>query len=150
MKKDKTIKDYSKTAFLVLLSSIVLVMLSSFISRVFISPPVESVKDEVSKQLEPQQIQINILNANGVDGTAATVRKYLRQRGFDIVGVNNNLTIEDSTYIIDCSGDISSATKVAYAIGIDPRKIQSKKDPSLFVSCAIIIGKDFQLLKPWE
>jgi hypothetical protein len=150
MKNDKTIKDYTKIAFLVLLSSIVLVMLSSFINRVFISPPVEANKDEVSKQLEPQQIQINILNANGVDGTAATVRKYLRQRGFDIVGVNNNLTIEDSTYIVDCSGDLSSAKKVAYAIGIDPLKIKSRNDPSMFVSCAIIIGKDFQSLKPWE
>jgi len=66
------------------------------------------------------------------------------------VGVNNNLTIEDSTYIVDCSGDLSSAKKVAYAIGIDPLKIKSRNDPSMFVSCAIIIGKDFQSLKPWE
>ena len=150
MKKNKTIKDYTKIIFLVLLSSMVLVMLSSFVNRVFISPPVESVKDNVTKQLEPQQIQLNIMNANGIDGTAATARKYLRQRGFDIVRVHNNLTLEDSTYIIDCAGDINSAKKVDYAIGIDPQRIITKKDPSLFVSCAVIVGKDFKSLKPWE
>lgn len=126
-------------------------MLNAFISRVFISPPIDSTID---KKVEPytktEVIQLNVLNACGENGLAARAKEYLRARGYDVVEIGNYSTPTPRSIVVDRMGDVSSAKKVAYAFGINDSLITSIIDSNLFVRTTVIIGEDFYDLKPYK
>ncbi len=144
----------NKTANILLLSAlglIVIVMLSSFINRMFISPPIDPMLDkEIEASENEVVIQVNILNACGETGLAARVKDYMRFRGFDVVEIGNYHRIEESSIVFDRLGDLRSARKVAYALGISDSNVVSSIDSNLYLRSTIIIGKDFALLKPFN
>ncbi|MBE2190033.1 MAG: LytR C-terminal domain-containing protein [Desulfobulbaceae bacterium] len=144
------IVKYLNLAIIFVLTGAVALLLSSFIDRVFISPPVSASLSEDLKSNKQEVIQINILNASGEAGLAARAKEYLRGRGFDVVEIGNYSENLDKSIIIDRLGDINSAYKVAYAVGITDSLITSQIDSSLFLRSSIILGKDFALLKPFK
>ncbi len=144
----------NKTANILLLVSfslIVIVMLSSFINRVIISPPVQAEIDNGAHTSQNDVvIQVNVLNACGETGLAAKVMEFLRLRGFDVVEIGNYPKKEEKSFVLDRLGDIRSARKVAYAIGVPDSLVVSAIDSTLFVRSTVVIGKDFPLLKPFN
>jgi hypothetical protein len=126
-------------------------MSASFVYKVFIcrtSDP--QIDDSVEKIVANEVIQLNVLNACGERGIAGEIKKYLHARGFDVVEIGNFNVEADKSYIIDRVGDKSSASKVAFSLGIDDSLIVKKIDSSLFVRCSVILGKDFRQLKPYR
>lgn len=102
--------------------------------------------DSLVKVGEP--IQVNVINACGVDGMAAKFTLFLRARRFDVPEYSTSKTREPFTRVIDRVGDPSSAAKVAYALGIPPEHIETDVDSSLYLRATVIIGEDYLSLRP--
>lgn len=124
------------------------ILLSSFVFRVWISPPVDS-ELKGNTPLE-KIIQVNVLNATGQQGLANKVRIYLRDRGFDVVELDNSKEIHDKSIILDRVGDKIASHKLSYALGIRDSLINTQIDSNLYLKATIIIGKDYQNLKPFN
>ncbi|MCX6154010.1 MAG: LytR C-terminal domain-containing protein [Candidatus Kapabacteria bacterium] len=147
-KDKKSIINYS---FISVLSLVVFFMGSSLVYRVAIAKPVDPNLDRnIQKSTVTEVIQVNILNACGERGLASKVKSYLRARGFDVVEVGNFSKTLDKSVIYDRVGDLQSAKKVAYAVGINDSLVASQLDSSLFLRTSIVIGKDFKELKPFN
>ncbi len=133
------------------LSLCVVLMLSSFITRI-ITPPVETELDldtQPTNEIE-QVIQVNVLNACGKTGLARNIQNFLMERGYDVVSIGNYDQELDNSIVIDRLGDMSSANKVAYALGVDETSITSGIDSTMFVRATVIVGKDYLQLKPFN
>ncbi|MGI6370402.1 MAG: LytR C-terminal domain-containing protein [Ignavibacteria bacterium] len=133
------------------LSLCVVLMLSSFITRI-ITPPVETELDldtQPTNEIE-QVIQVNVLNACGKAGLARNIQNFLMERGYDVVSIGNYDQELDNSIVIDRLGDMSSANKVAYALGVDETSITSGIDSTMFVRATVIVGKDYLQLKPFN
>ena len=142
----------NKTANIMLLSAmglIVVCMLSSFINRMVIAPPVDP-NIEGQKTTAAEVIQVNVLNACGKSGLASKVKEFLRSRGFDVVEIGNFDQKLTKSVVIDRLGDVNSSKKVAYALGISDSLVVSQADSSLYLRSSIVIGDDFADLKPFK
>ena len=150
------IKIFEKKKFLslipnLMLSLAVLIMASSFVFRMVISPPVDpGVEDDAVEISAEKVIQVNVLNACGEPGIAAKTKEFLRSRGFDVVEIGNYNKKLDQSIVYDRVGDIRSSIKVAYAVGIADSMVTSKIDSNLFLRSTVILGKDFSHLKPFH
>lgn len=108
--------------------------------------------DTAKKQITNQpnlSIQIDILNATGENRIAARFRDYLKQKGFDVVDMGNYKTEVEKTLVLDKCGDVSKAKRVADALGVSQRNVVSQLDKSKFIDASIVIGKDYNELKPF-
>ncbi|MFP4527095.1 MAG: LytR C-terminal domain-containing protein [Candidatus Kapaibacterium sp.] len=144
-------KKFSLLVIIVIMMIAVTGMLSAFVTRMFINPPVTSKVDEDEARSPSETvIQVNVLNGCGQPGIAAEVKDYLRERGFDVVEIGNADVSVDKSYIRDCVGDPGSARNVAYAVGVHDSRIQVDVDSSLFLRASIILGNDFRQLKPFN
>lgn len=134
---------------LLIFSTIILgILLSSFVFRVWISPPINS---ELNGNTPLEKIiQVNILNATGQKGLANKVRIYLRDRGFDVVELDNSKELYKKSIILDRVGDKIASHKLSYALGIKDSLINTQIDSNLYLKATIIIGKDYQNLKPFN
>lgn len=146
LSKNKTVNSLLFTA----MGLIVICMLSSFINRVFIAPPVDPILSEDLKSTSVEVIQVNVLNASGKQGLAAKVKDFLRNRGFDVVEIGNNDVLLNRSQVIDRLGDTKSAKEVAYALGINDSLVISQPDSNMYLRASIIIGDDFAALKPFK
>lgn len=138
-------------ALIIGLALCVVLMLSSFITRI-VTPPVESELDantQPTNEVE-QAIQVNVLNACGKNGLAKEVQNFLMERGYDVVSIGNYDEKLENSMIVDRLGDISSANKVAYALGVNDSAITCSIDSAMFVRATVIVGKDYLDLKPFK
>lgn len=102
------------------------------------SPPVKSQK----------VLQMDVLNGCGVKGAGAKVTSLLRSNGFDVVEMKNFKTFNvPQSLVIDRIGDISSARRVAAALGISEKNIVQQLNPDYFVDVSVIIGLDYNSLR---
>ncbi len=123
----------------------------ALVNRLILSPPVNpEVPTELQRTASEKIIQLNILNASGSRGLAATMTDYLRARGFDVVEFGNYDTLLDRSIVIDRVDDSASTARVAYSIGIADTLCRREVDSTLYLRCTIIIGKDYPSLKPFR
>lgn len=95
-----------------------------------------------------EHIQIEVVNACGVDGMATKFTEFLRARKFDVVEYSNARSREPYSRVIDRIGDSASARKVAYALGIAEKHIDTEIDSSRYLRASVVIGLDYQGLRP--
>ena len=96
-------------------------------------------------------IQLDVQNGTGENGVASEFTEYLRKNNIDVVEMGNyNSQDIEKTIIIDRSGDINKAKKVAYTLGVNERNIIQQINNSLFLDVTVVIGKDFNELKPYR
>jgi hypothetical protein len=148
LKMEKYLKlKYVNYTIIFLLSSISLLMLTSFLNRIT-NPPVDAeIDDAIFKFRAEEVIQVNVLNACGENGLAAKTEMYLRDVGFDVVEIGNYDVKLNNSIIIDRVGDKKSAEKVAYALGINEDNIITKIDSTHYLRASVILGNDFSELK---
>ncbi len=125
---------------------VVLVFLGSFLWRLF-NPPV---KPWVESEGEHVVIQVDVVNASGVDRAGRHTMEYLRERGFDVVELSTSGTKVDTSTIIDRVGDRTSALKVASVLGIADSVVYSEIDSMLFVRASVVLGQDLKRLHPFR
>ena len=137
------------TGVVIIFFIIVAIFLFSFVYRVFISPPVVAELEFNRNQKNSREvIQVEILNSTKQIGLANKFMNYLRIRNFDVVKIGNHPDETTKSCVIDRLGDYNSAKKVAYALGISDSLISKSIDSTLFLRCSIIIGNDYNKLKP--
>lgn len=133
-------------AAIVLLGVLVVYLAYSLFVRLFVSPPVEVVRDGDPRE---RVIQVDVLNGCGAAGAGNTFTAFLRSRGYDVVEIRNHTRYDiRETLIVDRRGNLSNAEKVAQALGIGRRNIVQQLNPDYFVDVSVVIGGDFQSLKP--
>jgi hypothetical protein len=118
----------------------------SLLNRHVLQPPVDAGKAGVAPG---EIIQIDVLNGSRLQGAANNCTAYLRARGFDVVEMRNYKTSDvDESLVIDRIGNPVNAERVAYALGISKKNIVQQLNNDYYVDVSVVIGKDFQSLKP--
>ncbi|GEM_PF-1260583 len=117
--------------------------------------------EEKTPEPKPQQnalqppiskpLQVEVLNGCGVPKLADKVTRYLRRRRVDVVQTGNykNFNVTKSR-IIDRRGNPENVRKIANILGIPVNRIGLKKDENLQLDATIILGADYNLLKPFN
>lgn len=92
------------------------------------------------KAEDPAKITVNVLNAAGVDGLAATVAEDLAEKGFT-QGRVDNAEARQITVVRHAPDEASKAKAVAAALGPD---ITTEEDPALVSGeVTVLLGSDF-------
>lgn len=96
-----------------------------------------------------QRPQIEVLNGCGVSGIAARAQEFLREKGFDVVNVENARGFDyEETLVIDRGGDVGIARALARALGTE--NVIRQVRPDLVLQATVILGKDYRTLKPYR
>ena len=140
--------NISLNIIIVLLSVIILYMSFSIFSKI-----------DTKRQLDLQNqrntkasiIQVEVLNGCGVAGAADQFTNYLRQHHFDVVQMGNYISFDvEKSIVIDRTGNMANAYKVADTLGISSKNVIQQKNNNYFLDVSFIIGKDFNSLKPYQ
>ncbi|RPI67440.1 MAG: LytR family transcriptional regulator [Ignavibacteriae bacterium] len=129
-----------------LASVVVLTLLGFFIWRM-IHPPVEPYVESDGPRTV---IQLEVVNASGVNGAGRTAMNYLRERGFDVVELSTETEKRQRSMVVDRLGDRISALKVASVVGIADTMVVSEIDSMRFVRASLVIGADLMGLEPFQ
>ena len=133
-------------AIIVVLVVLVGYLAFALIERHVFQPPVDTERYGVTAG---EIIQMDVLNGCGAAGAATAFTGYLRARGFDVVEIRNYKTFDvEESLVIDRTGNLKNAEKVAYALGISKRNIVQQLNQDYYVDVSLVIGKDYQSLKP--
>ena len=128
------------------LVAVVAVLGYALVQRHVLSPPVDTTR---SGPAAGEIIQVDVLNGCGVSQGCVGVTSYLRARGYDVVEMRNYKTFDvPSSLVIDRSGDLETARKVAYALGVRSENIIQQINHDYYVDVSVVIGKDYASLKP--
>lgn len=147
--------DGSGSAFLnislVVLGLFVTVLLYAFVARV-VTPRTDPHREiDAPAHLIGAVIQVEVRNACGVSGIAGETRQYLRSQGFDVVEVGDH-TIRDLEHsvVIDRSGDLRAAQKVARSMGIPEERVTQEIRESYYLDASVLLGRDYVSLRPFQ
>jgi hypothetical protein len=132
--------------------AIVVVFLAwSFVSNSIVNKPVEWTTQENGRNAAGEIIQLDVLNGCGASGVGQKFTDYLRKRNFDVVQSSNYQTFDvERSLVIDRTGDMATAKKVAHALGIDEKNIVQQINPDYYLHVSVVIGRDYQDLKPLQ
>jgi hypothetical protein len=135
-----------------LLAVVVFFLLYSFITNSFVNKPVDWKTESTEGRRDGGEIiQLDVLNGCGEKGVAQDFTDYLRKRNFDVVQTSNYKTFDvEESLVIDRTGDLEAAKKVAYALGISDKNIVQQINPDYYLNVSVVIGRDFNKLKPME
>ncbi|WP_412069997.1 LytR C-terminal domain-containing protein [Rubrivirga sp. IMCC43871] len=98
---------------------------------------------------ERARIQVEVRNAAGVDGLAATTTDHLRRHGFDVVDIGNAERRERTTVVVR-SGTALDARNVAQALGLGPdRVVTGGPTTDYALDVTVYVGTDFEALAPF-
>ena len=96
-------------------------------------------------------LQVEVLNGCGISGVADRITDYLRQHNFDVVQIGNYISYDvEKSIVIDRTGNMSNAFKVADTLGISRNNVIQQVNSNYFLDVSLIIGKDFNNLKPYQ
>ena len=134
---------------IILLAGLILFMAYSLITKIEGLSPDDEDTNEANKP--SKIIQLEVLNGCGISGVAEKFTNHLRQNNFDVVQVGNYSSFDiDNTLVVDRAGKKVNALKVAEALGIDPKNVIQQINNDYFLDVSLIIGRDFNHLKPFK
>jgi hypothetical protein len=87
-------------------------------------------------------IRVEVLNASGQRGAARRAMHYLRERGFDVVSVGNASERQDSSVVIDRSGNSEWASLAARALGA--ARVESGAESPRYLDLTLVLGARFR------
>lgn len=144
VKKNTTFLLNAVIGFLSLLLAILLFALTSRV----VFPRIQNERTNKNNQLISKVIQVEVLNGCGVSGVANKFTSVLRKDGFDVVQIGNFNTFNvEHTMVIDRSGNIENAKRVAKALGINPNHVIQEVSPNYYLDATVVIGSDYENLK---
>jgi hypothetical protein len=96
-------------------------------------------------------LQVEVLDGAGSMKAAQYVTNILRSQGYDVVEMKrNNDGMIERTYVVDRSGNLEVAQKLATILGIAQDKVFQKIDRNLYLDVTVVVGKDFSRLKVFQ
>jgi hypothetical protein len=87
------------------------------------------------------RIKVEVLNATRTRGLARRATRYLRDRGFDVVGSGTVSEQRDSTIVLDRSAHPEWAYLVGRAMKAN---VRSEPDSSRYLDVTVILGADWR------
>ena len=133
---------------IILLAGLIIFLSYSLFTKI---TALTSGEDETELNKTARIIQLEVLNGCGISGIAEKLTNYLRQNDFDVVQVGNYRSYDiDNTLVVDRTGNKNNALKVAEALGIDSKNVIQQINNDYFLDVSLIIGKDFNRLKPFH
>lgn len=90
---------------------------------------------------EPQHIVAEVWNATNRKDLAYNLSRYLRSKGIDVVKWGNFGTYRNHTTIIDRTGNLKIAYRVAKLVGSN--LVDTEIDKNRLVDISVVIGEDF-------
>ena len=97
-----------------------------------------------------RDIKVEVLNGVGIDGIAAEVTEYLREKGFDVVKTDDaGRTDYIYSMVKDRTGNLYSARNLAQILNIDTLSVLQEINKSLILDATVILGKDYTHLAPF-
>ena len=108
-------------------------------------------EQNLSDQVAANMIQVDVLNGCGVNGVGDRFTDFLRTNGFDVVKIGNYVNNDlDESLIIDRTGNMANAYKVAKALGIKNQNVIQQLNKDYFLDVSIVIGRDYFNLTPFK
>jgi hypothetical protein len=152
-RKQKDLKASSANLFIniiILILSLLIIFIGYSIYIKYITPPPVEV-DAASMENASAIVQLEVMNGCGVSGVADKFTDYLRKRNFDVVQMGNYISFDiDKSMVIDRTGKKANAYKVAEALGIERSNVIQQLNNDYFLDVSLIIGRDFNSLKPFK
>ncbi len=146
--RNKFTSNFILNSIIFLLVGIIFFLSYSLYSNLSLKTPTNLV---VKKRVNSSTIQIEVLNGCGVAGVADTLTDYLRNHNFDVVQIGNYISYDvEKSIVIDRTGNMVNAYKVADTLGIDHKNVIQQMNSNYFLDVSLIIGKDFNNLKPFK
>ena len=84
------------------------------------------------------RVRVEIINATKTSGLARRVTRLLRDRGFDVVKYTTSSTLQDSTLVLDRTGNPEWATLVGEALG--GTRVEARPDTLRYVDVTVVLG----------
>ncbi len=133
---------------IVLLAGLVIFLSYSMITKI---SAITSGNDDSDLNKTSRIIQLEVLNGCGITGIAEKFTNFLRENNFDVVQIGNYSSFDiDNTLVVDRTGNKDNAYKVAESLGIDSKNVIQQINNDYFLDVSLIIGKDFNRLKPFN
>jgi len=145
-------KKYLTVLFQLLILLFAILLAYFLLDRFIIHPSIkpERVENDAPTKVE-KQIQVSVRNECGAKNIAMDFTFYLRKRGFDVVETANGSMFDRKyTTVLDAAGNFQNAIRVAEALGVKKQNVITRLDPKSYVDVKVLIGKDYQSLKPNE
>jgi len=96
-------------------------------------------------------LEVEVLDGVGNIKIAQYVTNVLRSQGYDVVEMKKNDDgIIERTYVVDRSGNLEAARKLATALGVAQDKVFQKVDRNLYLDVTVTVGKDYSRLKMFQ
>lgn len=128
----------------------VLVLLYALVTR-SLWPRTDAQREANPSGLVGGIIQVEVRNACGVSGLAGDLTQYLRETGFDVVEVGDYGSFDvQQTVVVDRTGDLEAARKVASALGLPEGRVRQDIQPSYYLDASVLIGHDYATLPPFQ
>jgi LytR cell envelope-related transcriptional attenuator len=132
-------------SIIIILGILILFLTYSLVTRISNVTGNDSGSDR--KQTASSVIQVEVLNGCGISGVADQFTDFLRKEKFDVVQTGNYISFDiDKSLVIDRTGNMANAEKVASALGIDKKNVIMQKNDNSFLDVSVVIGKDFKTL----
>jgi hypothetical protein len=143
----KNRSNFALNAVIGFLSLLLAFLLIALVTRI-VYPRIQNERVSNQKNLIGKVIQIEVLNGCGVQGLANRFTNRLRQDGFDVVHSGNFETFDIThSMVIDRSGNMQNARRVAHALGINDKNIIQEISPNYYLDATVVIGSDYEKLK---
>jgi hypothetical protein len=98
-----------------------------------------------------KSLEVEVLDGAGSMRAAQQMTNAIRAQGYDVVEMKkNNGEIEERTFLIDRSGNLDAARKLATALGVPQDKVFQKIDRNLYLDITVVMGKDYSHLKVFQ
>lgn len=104
-------------------------------------PTAGDVPENVTMAPPNVRIKVEVINATTVRGLGRRATIYLRDRGFDVVGISTSREVRDSTLVLNRSGRADWAALVGKAFNA---RVESRPDSSRYVDVTVLIGANWR------
>ena len=132
----------------IIILCIIIISLGYSLSKKILSGSSSEVERIYTQKGSPV-IQVEVLNGCGIPGAADNFTSFLRQRHFDVVQIGNYISFDiEKSMVIDRVGNIANADRIADSLGISRKNIIQQINKNYFLDASVVIGKDFETLKP--
>lgn len=146
--KSSTINTLLNVAIFLLFAIIVYMFYSIYVKLNSNPDDYTNAAAEIS---EADIIQVDVLNGCGVGGVADRFTEYLRTNNFDVVGIKNYISFDvDETLVIDRTGNLANAQKVAKSLGIKGENVIQQINKDYFIDVSLVVGRDYFNLAPFK
>ena len=107
------------------------------------SDPIIATKSDAPEVLVPAgtRIKVEVINATTTRGLARRATFFLRDRGFDVVGMGTSKEQRATTLVLDRSGHPQWARLVARAFNA---KVEARPDSSRYLDVTVLVGRDWR------